>query len=182
VFLKVYENKLANLQLEVKILIVFCVLVLVSNFFAILGSRHKVVIVIPYGYTGEVSTSSPGVSYLSAMGTLIANLYENVSPADVDSRYATLLKLASPGFYPEFKKELLDNAREIKQKDITSTFYIKNVAVDLKHRVIKVTGTGYFFTGPSQVASSEKSLFIYYKYVYGTFQITGLTEKQGNSE
>ncbi len=179
---RIYKNELANLRFENKLLLVFSILVLLSNALVVYSSRNRVVFFYPVGVcTGtKTSTEAPDRQYLAAMASFVVDTYLTYTPANVKQKFSALLPLIEESYYPEFKDKLLRQIEKVEEQDITSVFRTDSMAFDRKDRVIKISGVRYVYVSSGLARQAYETWYIFYDYRYGTFRIKKIASKLSN--
>ena len=176
---RIYKNELANLKFANKLLLIFSILVLLSNVLVVYSSRNKVVFFYPVGVcTGtKTSTEAPDRQYLAAMASFVVDTYLTYTPANVKQKFSALLPLIEESYYPKFKEKLLKQIEKVEEQDITSVFRIDEMSFNRKDRVIKISGTHYVYVSSGLAQQARETWYIFYDYRYGTFRVKKITNK-----
>ncbi|PKB91342.1 type IV conjugative transfer system protein TraE [Ewingella americana] len=128
------------------VLFLLLVLAMVSVILLAMQNRylasHQKTTITPMIYNAPFWTSesatSPGYMQMMALSFLALRL--NVSPETVEAQHAFLLSFVKPGAQTDFKVTLAEEARRIKESEVSSAFYQTQIKVYPTEGVVDVRG------------------------------------------
>jgi conjugal transfer pilus assembly protein TraE len=162
---KAYQSQLSQLSARFNLMVclVFGLLIanlLLSSFIWTVWKHHSIEITPFSGSPGYVkSASQVDTHYLSMMSENFINERLNVTPERVDANHKRLLSFADSSHYPELLKQLAAEAKVIKNKKISSIFYIDNIHPDPSQLTAQVTGILKRYVG-FQAIKEERLVYI----------------------
>ncbi|MFA7084704.1 MAG: TraE/TraK family type IV conjugative transfer system protein [Arcobacteraceae bacterium] len=144
---KQYENELDenkykyNKMVAVNIiqLIVIVVLTGAILFFAM---NQKTILKSPYPTNKDeiISDGFEDLEKLNHFAHYISNLTQNITYANANEQLLHLLPMVESSYFDEIKKDLKLEATYIIRNKITQIFYVSNIDVDQKLKIIKIKG------------------------------------------
>jgi len=128
------ENRLYRLVLVLLLLINLALVVLMQ--------RNQTVVLVPPDLRQEarVGLKHADRNYLEAWGLFFATLMGNVTPRNIDFIMESLERYMAPDIYQEMAKSMYDQAKSIKQGNLTLSFSAQEVAYDESTKRVKVRG------------------------------------------
>jgi len=103
-------------------------------------------------------------SYLEEMGTHIAKLLLDITPASFPHNHAALLKYATPEAYGALKKQLLHDGEQYTQLQLSTHFYPTELTANPKTLEVNVKGTLTSYVAGHKVRDSQETLIIKFTY------------------
>lgn len=144
--IRIYRDKLANLEFGVKSLlavILGLVIALIANGFF---TRQVVVHVAPVEMTRpyELTEKSASPDYYRQISLSLVSLVANVTPSSVDLQHEALRRYLAPSVYGSISEALSADAQYIKQYQVSRVFWPEQVKTEgdrvtligLEHRII----------------------------------------------
>lgn len=163
-------------------LFLLLVLALVSVILLAMQNRylagHQKTTVTPMAFNAPFWTSesqtSPGYMQMMALSFLALRL--NVSPETVEAQHEFLLSFAKPGAQPEFKVTLAEEARRIRQSEVSSAFYQTQIKVYPVEGVVDIRGMLNTWIGNGKPTSELKHYQLKLDYASGVTSINAFME------
>ncbi len=178
-----FIQKTSNIFAENRLL-KFCMIVLstavvLCMIIALRAAKYQKTIILPPDehYRVVVSASDANDDYVKLFTRYCMNLLLNYTPGLIENQMEDVLKMATPGFYPELKLRLMELADNAEKAQIVSVFYPNVIEVDTIKKEILVTGLRKKFTHSTIIENGQKKYLINYLIIYGRFYINGLSEK-----
>lgn len=144
----------------------------------------KQVIVTPMTYDAPFTVSgneaSPQNRLMWALSFISLRL--NVSPASVDAQHQLILFYIKPGAQKELEVTLAEEARRIKQSNITSVFYQTDYKVYPNSSLVEVTGTLHTWIGNSKPEKELKRYILEMEYNNGVNNLKRFMEPENEKK
>ncbi|MFA6038451.1 MAG: type IV conjugative transfer system protein TraE [Legionellales bacterium] len=165
------RNRLVVILSGVIVVLFILLLILIP-----LSQKREQIVVLPDVVTEPFTISAKKVSasYLRQMGDYYTRLVYSVTPESVDAQIDTLLFHVPPQYTNEMKLELVDYADAVKQKNLMSSFYPIEFAVNEDKLLLDVVGEFIVFWGDEQVVS-KKTLQVQFLYQQGRLWVQSIT-------
>lgn len=154
--IRIYRDKLANLEFGVKALlavILGLVVALIANGFF---TRQVVVHVAPVEVSRpyELTGQSASPDYYRQMALSLIALLANVTPSSVDTSHEALRRYLAPSAYGPIAEALAADAQYIKQYQIARVFWPDQV--EAQGDRVTLIGREHRMIGHSKVAEEER--------------------------
>lgn len=187
--LKIYLQKMANLTAENRLLklalLVVGGAVVFSTLYTVGAVRNERTILVPAGLDGRVEVSGGGASdrYLDIMARYVVDLALNYTPATARGQFGELLALYTPESFPEARKAFYALAGTVETANVSSAFSVDRVKVDKTKDVIDVSGVlRQLGQDGNPIGDAREATYeLTYLISDGRFELTGFSEKGGNS-
>ncbi len=157
-----------TLQRHRKLLVIMLVCLLISNSLLAycLVNLDSKIIVIPSQVTKEFYVTEKKVSseYLELMTRDFTNLILNLTADNYEYVKTSVLKQTKPDYYEKIKHELDALATDIKQRNVTTTFFIKELVIDPENLTSEVKGVLDTRIGLTTVSSINKVYRVVFDY------------------
>lgn len=114
--------------------------------------------------------------YLEQMGTFLLQLALNNTPPNVEYNAKMLLKYAAPASYGELEKQLLMNAKALKDSNASTLFSPRAVSINEKDNSISYAGVLTTFIGDKRVSETQKNYLVRLRYSAGKIYVIDLRE------
>lgn len=124
----------------------------------------------------SLGRNSYSQGYLKEMANRVFELRLNYSPNTIDEHFETLVHLSAPSKQEAIKKILKEESENVKKRNITSAFYIKNIVTDNRHHLAKVTGELYRSVHDKLVKPELKSYLISFDFKAGEMSLSAISE------
>lgn len=184
---RVYRSEREELKASNRLLKRFVAVIGATNVLALLvciwvATHHEVVITPPGGLTKKVKIKGgiPNANYLRQMGTYVATLAKNYTPATVKKRFAELLLLADPGSFTGLQNRFDKMATDIVEAAITSAFWPTRIFVKAtkggKNGRIVVIGNYRMWMEDKPVQSGKVAIIVEYRIDWGRFYLRNVRE------
>lgn len=162
------------------LLIANLLLVLMCFFFA----HRQSTVVIPMGLKNPVAISSYDVSseYLADMANSFVSLRLDFSPKTVDANHQILENYLASGSFADITKTLNAEALEVKNQEISSSFYVTGIQVDTRALVATVTGTLNRSVGQEHLAPANVTFLLKFENEHGILKIINFSEYKPESK
>jgi len=136
----------------------------------------KVKILAPPDITKDfwISTNGFGPSYLEQMGTYIAYMVLNSTPASMNFQMAQLKPYLAPQAYGKMTAELTAKHKRFARYQISTIFYPNQIFLSKSRCHIQIEGELKTFIGNKTGSSKVRKLDIECKNVHGRFYVTSL--------
>lgn len=126
-----------------------------------------------------ISSRDADEQYLISFGVYIADLFQSVSAANVENRFAKILALASSENYPTIQSQLKNRIKTVKRYDRNAySFRYTQTSVNKKTQQIIILGALTRWTKTGKKREKQIQLKIGYVINHGTFAITNLEEEK----
>lgn len=167
---KKYQSRLSQLSARFNLMVCLVFGLLLSN--VVLSSflfsvwNHHTVEVTPFsespGYLK--SASSVDSNYLSLMTKNFINERLNVSPETIDANHKSLLSFVNHKNYSHMLRQLTQEAKVIKAKKMSSTFYMTQLKSNPSELSSIVTGVLKRYVGLQELSEVKKSYLLQFQY------------------
>ena len=137
--------------------------------FTIYALKHRTIHWLPLCSNTEFSLNDSDFSptYLQEIAKKVIDLRLTYHPETVEYQFNTLLHLVPANHQDAFKK-ILDKEKEtVRNKNISSVFYLENLAVDVSHREAKIKGTLHRTSHGLSVKAQKKSYLLVFSFSNG---------------
>ncbi len=136
----------------------------------------KVTVVAPPDITKDfwISTNGFGPAYLEQMGTFIAYMALNSTPATLAFQANLLKPYLAPGAYGKITSSLAAKRKRFARYQISTLFYPNQISLSTSHCRIQISGELKTFIGNKTGSSKMRKLDIECKNVNGRFYVTSL--------
>lgn len=137
------NNYEKNEILYKKIVLGQLILNIVLVIWLIISYSHEKIILVPEVAPEDkiwVTNSQVSNEYLNTIGRNVMDLLLNVTPEDVDSQHAELLKMVASKYRPVLIPKLADLAKNIKENNISQNFYIDSIRIIQDSGVVYING------------------------------------------
>lgn len=140
--------------------------VLISSYLYRVDSK---VVIVPSQVREEFYVTDKKVSegYLESMTRDFAFLILNLTSENYQYVEATVLKLTTPEYYEKMKHELDALATDIKQRNVTTSFFPKEILVDNEQLITEVQGVLDTKVGLTTVSRENKVYRMVFDYSLG---------------
>lgn len=126
-----------------------------------------------------ISSHDADEQYLISFGVYIADLFQSVTAANVENRFAKILALASSENYPTIQSQLKNRIKTVKRYDRNAySFRYTKTSVNKKTQQIIILGALTRWTKTGKKREKQMQLKIGYVINHGTFAITNLDEEK----
>ena len=133
------------------------------------------------GQEFSISDQSVDKSYLQQMGEYFVFLKLNVTPSNVERNYGQLLEYVSSDNYHKIQPKLLEEALAIKKQKISSSFFIKDIAVSVPEMQVRITGELRKYVGSRALQPEEAVYIVYASYPGGTLSLDAIRRQEDKS-
>jgi conjugal transfer pilus assembly protein TraE len=174
---KTYQSQLSQLSARFNLMVCLVFGLLVSNVilscFVYKAWNHHTVEITPFsGSPGYLkSASSVDSAYLSLMTRNFVNERLNVTPETVDANHKSLLSFVSHENYSNVLRELAQEAKVIKDKKISSIFYITGLKPNAGELSAHVSGVLKRYVGLQALDEQRMSYGLQFHYKDGRLSI-----------
>lgn len=152
-------------------------LVSVLIIFITRGDTHRETLIPPVIHqTFWVDDEVVSKEYLIEMGVFLAQIYFDVSPANVDFNHRTLKRYIDPRFYGRLENEAGAFSSRIKNDNASTFLSISTVTPDEQHNRIALSGLLNTYLGDSKTSSIPKTYIFEFGFVGGKVLLTGMKE------
>lgn len=152
---------------------------LVSTLFLFMtrGDSHRETLVPPVIHqTFWIDEDAVSKEYLIEMGVFLAQIYFDVSPANVDFNHKTLKRYIDPRFYGRLENEAGAFSTRIKADNASTFLAISTVTPDEQHNRIAISGLLNTYLGDSKTSSIPKTYIFEFGFKGGKVLLTGMKE------
>lgn len=135
-------------------------------------------IVVPTYIPKEISLTNKHVSeeYLELMARDVINMILNITPHSYEYVESYLLKLSHPSHYGKLKQELMELAEDIKMRDVSISFFITHMTVDVSNLKVAVEGHLETRVGLKTVNRELRKYNVVFDYTGARFSIKDFYE------
>ncbi len=152
-------------------------LVLLMIIFLVRGNTHRETLVPPVIHQSFwVEDDAVSKQYFIEMGIFLAQLYFDVTPANVDFNRSVLMRYIDPRFYGKMENESGAITARIKADNASTFFSIASVVTDEKHRRVALQGTLHTYIGDNRTSYLEKIYVFEFGNMGGKILLTGMRE------
>lgn len=139
---------------------------------------------IPSQITAPIKLSRLHVnsSYLQQMTLGFLNARLDVTPQSVDASHNYLLKFVAAKNYAAIQKILNEEAKDIKEGDISSVFYITNWQVDPDTLTVRVEGDLRWWFGETKMQDQHKTYQLQYSWDGHQLKVLRIAEGKTDKE
>jgi type IV conjugative transfer system protein TraE len=155
--IRVYRDRLANLEFGVKALLVVVLGLIAALIANGLFTRQVVVQVTPVEVTRpyELTAQSASPEYYRQMALSLVALITNVTPASVDVSHEAFRRYVAPAVYGRISEALAADAQYVKQYQIARVFWPEQVEQDRDR--VTLLGREQRVIGHNKVAEEERA-------------------------
>lgn len=143
---------------------------------ALVNQREKIVVPMAFNAPFVVSENQASAPFLQMMTLSFLSLRLNVSPETVDQQHAFLLSFVRAGARERFAPVLSQEAKRIKDNDVTSAFYQDAIQVYPTAGVVDIRGVLKTWIGHSQPLSEIRHYRLQLDYRAGVTTIEKFIE------
>lgn len=143
---------------------------------SLVNQREKIVVPMAFNAPFVVSESRASAPFLQMMTLSFLSLRLNVSPETVDQQHAFLLSFVRAGAREKFDPVLSQEAKRIKDNDVTSAFYQDVIQVYPAAGVVDIRGVLKTWIGHSQPLSDIRHYRLQLDYRAGVTTIEKFIE------
>ncbi|HHT0604946.1 TPA: type IV conjugative transfer system protein TraE [Legionella anisa] len=167
---KAYQSQLSQLSARFHLMVCLVFGLLVSNVvlscFIYKAWNHHTIEITPFSGAPSYLKSASIVDshYLSLMTENFINERLNVSPETVDANHKRLLSFVSPKNYPNVLRQLMQEAKVIKTKKMSSTFDITQIKSNPGELTSIVSGVLKRYVGLHALTEAKKSYVLQFHY------------------
>jgi len=186
---KIFENKLANLLGENKLLKLVVIViggsVLLMNHKLDAAMKYQRTILVPANLDHRVTITGDHASddYVKGFARTVATLAFNYDFASVRGQFGELLGYFSSDTFPAAKQAFFSLAETIERTRLSSHFVInKPIEIDNDKQIMTITGVQRQWVESNFVDAAEKSYMVSYKVIDGRFYVTSIDEKTINGK
>jgi type IV conjugative transfer system protein TraE len=149
------------------------------------SKSERIVIVPTSGPSLWVDQDKVSRKYLESMGTLLADLLLNRSPADSDWRNQEILKYVDPSCYHNLKRLLIEDAQKLKSSHKATVFRPDLSYADMQKMEFSVEGTSEVFVGKADqklthAQSVHRRYTLGFKCTSGRLHLTSIKQEAIN--
>ncbi len=126
----------------------------------------------------SISGSQVDESYLAQMGEYFLYLKLNVTPANVERQYSRLLDYVSSDYWSSIQPRLVREANEIRKSNISNTFNVTGIKVDLAAMEVRMDGMLKRYVGSRALAPERATYTVALSYVSGVLTIIGISKEE----
>lgn len=146
------------------------------------SKSERVVIVPTNGASFWIEKDQVSDKYLEHMGTYLADLILNRSPADAEWRNQEILKHVHPKHYHELQRLLIRDAKDISMDQKSVVFRPELSYADAKKSAFIIEGAGEVFVGKADerltyAQSTKKRYTLRFKCESGRLSLTSITQE-----
>ncbi|MEQ1601337.1 MAG: type IV conjugative transfer system protein TraE [Methylophilaceae bacterium] len=141
------------------------------------GDTHRETLVPPVIHRSFwVEDDAVSKEYLIEMGVFVAQIYYDVTPANVDFNHRILKTYVDPVYYGQFETEAAAFSTRIKADNASTTFSIATVVPDEKNKRIALTGLLNTYLGDNRTSSINKTYIFEFGLKGGKILLKGTRE------
>lgn len=174
---KAYQSRLSELSARFNLMVCLVFGLLISN--VVLSSfiykvwNHHTVEITPFsGSPGYLKSASfVDSNYLSLMTRNFINERLNVTPETVDANHKSLLSFVSTNHYSDVLRQLVQEAKVIKLKKISSSFYITELKPNPDDLTTRVTGILKRYVGLRALSETKETYVLTFQYKNGRLSL-----------
>ena len=139
--------------------------------------RDTTTVVVPSEVTEPMRVRGGWASreYLEAMVADVVTVIYSVTPATADDVQMRILKFVHPSAYGAVKMQIQRIMTEVKQRGISTVFYIGSIDIDETHLTATVLGVLDTFIGKQRVSSVKKTIHMGLNYTAGHLSLISLS-------
>lgn len=144
---KFFQNNLEDAHKISKYLLITCIsevaIIFLLTILCIVISHRQMAVLVPMNLNSPMSVRNNAVNtqYLDENAISFINLRLNFDPDTIDENHKIILRFLSSDSYKSIKTALDQEALLVKSQDISSSFYISDVAIDKKTLSALISGT-----------------------------------------
>lgn len=153
-----------------------CLLVSVVSVFSVLGTERTIVVPPNIGKTFWVTGTKASADYLEQMGSFIAWLILDVSPASIDWKRDMLLTYVSPDKFGALKSQQDLEAERLKQLNASTFFLPQQVVVDEPSQGVVVRGRLKTQVNGQDTTTESKAYLVRFQYAGGRVHLATFKE------
>lgn len=163
-------------------LLTLLMLSLTSTIFLLIENRylstHREKIITPMAYDAPfvISESKGSAAYLQMMAMSFISLRLNVTPETVEAHHDFLLGYVKAGAQADFKVVLAQEAKQIRDNEVNSTFHQTQLQVYPDHNRVDIRGVLKTWIGNGQPQSDIKQYSLWLSYENGNTVIERFLE------
>jgi len=126
----------------------------------------------------SISGSKVDESYLAQMGEYFLYLKLNVTPANVERQYSRLLDYVSADYWSSIQPRLVREAKELRKSNISNTFNVTRIKVNLAAMAVRMDGTLNRYVGSRPLTPEPATYTVSLSYASGVLTITGISKEK----
>lgn len=126
----------------------------------------------------SISGSQVDESYLAQMGEYFLYLKLNVTPANVEKQYSRLLDYVSSDYWSSIQPRLVREANELRKSNISNTFNVTDIKVDLAAMQVRMDGMLKRYVGSRALAPEGATYTVALNYANGVLTITSINKEE----
>ena len=123
-----------------------------------------------------VGESDYSPAYLKEMVKKITDLRLTYNPETIDSRYKRLINLTPAPYQEALTKQLMNEIKAVKKKNISSVFYSDKIFVDTKNHMAVISGHLHRTSHGLSVKPAYKSYQVKFHFKSGDLSPISITE------
>lgn len=139
-------------------------------------AKRQLHTLIPPVITQQMSVSAvmPDEAYLGQMGLFLLSQFLNVTPHNINSNHAVLLRYVNSAKYGPISVMLTKEAEFVKKHETSAVFYALEPAIAIEKLQIKIPGTLKKWTGNRLVVSETQTYRLQFSYTNGVLQLESI--------
>jgi len=123
-----------------------------------------------------IEDSNVSADYLEQMATFLLQLALDNTPVSAEYNAKMLLKYVAPASYGELEKDLLINAKRLKDDNASTVFSPRTVIPNDKEKSIAYSGVLTTYIGEKRVSEVQKHYLVRFGYSYGHIYVLEMRE------
>lgn len=184
---QIRDDAIARNRHTLRLLMIAClsqtVTILVLAGVALYAFMAKEIIYIPTNGSGtyKVSQLSFTPSYLQGIASDVMQDRLTWNENTIVNQYMKILSMVTPDELPFIRKQLNEEIKSVKKRNMTSVFYQKDAPlVDVKNQLAQVSGVLQRIDHGVVLPPKPVTFQIQFKYTLGTLQIVSISEVKKN--
>ena len=180
-----FKENILNLRTQRNGLGILAGLLLVNNLIlsgAVFYKRERTILVPPK-VSKPFSIQGDAVSkeYLIEMGAYMAKLFLDLSPSSIPYNHALLLTYATPEAYGALKKQLLKEAEEYRNLQLSTHFKPREITPNPETLEVTIKGTMSSYVAGKHIRDSQETVIIRFIHRDTGLQVSGIRgQESGN--